>query len=327
PRKFSWRQTISFHQAISRTGFAINRNTCLLQSLYISINCPLANLKLRGKILRFYNGLGLQLKVDGEDFVKSLSDVHLVKLNILRKKRIIRWIRKESLPLRSLYQYRQMNKALIALACGGLAIGMTEFTMMGILPDIAKDLHIDIPEASNLIALYALGVVVGAPTLVALSGKYAPRNIFLFLMLLFFVFNGIFAIAPNKMLLLTSRFISGFPHGAFFGVGSVVAARLAKPGQDAQALSMMFTGRTVANLAGVPLGTYIGHHYSWRITYGVISLLGLITFLALYIWMPKMEASKTNNVLKQIRYFTRWDAWLMVAVIAIGTGGLFAWIS
>ena len=220
-----------------------------------------------------------------------------------------------------------MNKALIALACGGLAIGMTEFTMMGILPDIAKDLHIDIPEASNLIALYALGVVVGAPTLVAVSGKYAPRNILLFLMLLFFVFNGIFAIAPNKMLLLTSRFMSGFPHGAFFGVGSVVAARLAKPGKEAQAISIMFTGLTVANLAGVPLGTYIGHHYSWRITYGVISLLGLITFLAIYIWMPKMEVSKTNNVLKQIRYFTRWDAWLMVGVIAIGTGGLFAWIS
>ena len=220
-----------------------------------------------------------------------------------------------------------MNKALIALAFGGLAIGMTEFTMMGILPDIAKDLKIDIPEASNLIALYALGVVVGAPTLVAFSGKYSPRNILLFLMLLFFVFNGIFAIAPNKVLLFTSRFISGFPHGAFFGVGSVVAARLAKPGKEAQAISMMFTGLTVANLAGVPIGTYIGHHYTWRITYGLICLLGLVTFLTIYFWMPKMEASKTNNVIKQISYFTRWDAWLMVAVIAIGTGGLFAWIS
>lgn len=220
-----------------------------------------------------------------------------------------------------------MNKALIALAFGGLAIGMTEFTMMGILPDIAKDLQIDIPTASNLIALYALGVVVGAPTLVAFSAKYSPRNILLFLMLLFFVFNGIFAIAPNKVLLLTSRFISGFPHGAFFGVGSVVAARLAKPGKEAQAISIMFTGMTIANLAGVPLGTYIGHHYSWRLTYGVISLLGLITFLAIYLWMPKIEADKSNNIIKQIGYFTRWDAWLMVAVIAIGTGGLFAWIS
>ncbi|HLS95642.1 DHA1 family arabinose polymer transporter-like MFS transporter [Sphingobacterium allocomposti] len=220
-----------------------------------------------------------------------------------------------------------MNKALIALALGGLAIGMTEFTMMGILPDIAKDLQIDIPTASNLIALYALGVVVGAPTLVAFTSSHSPRKVLLFLMLLFFVFNGIFAIAPNKLLLLTSRFVAGLPHGAFFGVGSVVAARLAKPGKEAQAISIMFTGMTIANLAGVPLGTYVGHHYSWRITYAVISLLGLVTFLALYFWMPKLEANKSNNILKQIGYFARWDAWLMVAVIAIGTGGLFAWIS
>ncbi|TDS07581.1 MFS transporter [Sphingobacterium paludis] len=220
-----------------------------------------------------------------------------------------------------------MNKALIALAIGGLAIGMTEFTMMGILPDIAKDLNIDIPTASNLIALYALGVVVGAPTLVAFTAKYSPQRVLLFLMLLFFIFNGIFAFAPNKLLLLTSRFIAGLPHGAFFGVGSVVAARLAKPGKEAQAISMMFTGMTIANLAGVPLGTYVGHHYSWRITYALISLLGLVTFLAIYFWMPKIEADRTNKIMKQIGYFARWDAWLMVAVIAIGTGGLFAWIS
>jgi len=220
-----------------------------------------------------------------------------------------------------------MNKGLIALAFGGLAIGMTEFTMMGILPDVAADLGISIPEASNLIALYALGVVVGAPTLVAFTAQYSPKNVLLFLMLLFFVFNGLFSLAPDKILLLTSRFISGLPHGAFFGVGSVVAARLARPGKEAQAISVMFTGMTIANLAGVPLGTYIGHHYSWRITYAVISLLGLLTFLAIYLWMPKLEVRKGSNILQQIRYFARWDAWLMVAVIAIGTGGLFAWIS
>lgn len=220
-----------------------------------------------------------------------------------------------------------MNKGLVALAFGGLAIGMTEFTMMGILPDIAADLRIDIPMASNLIALYALGVVVGAPTLVAFTSKYSPKKVLLFLMLLFFVFNGIFAIAPDRLSLFISRFVSGLPHGAFFGVGSVVAARLAKPGKEAQAISVMFTGLTLANLAGVPIGTYIGQHYSWRITYGVISLLGLVTFLAIYLWMPNFEAKKGDNVLKQIKYFTRWDAWLMVAVISIGTGGLFAWIS
>lgn len=219
------------------------------------------------------------------------------------------------------------NKGLIALAFGGLAIGMTEFTMMGILPDIAADINIDIPTASNLIGLYALGVVVGAPTLVAITSKYPAKKVLLFLMLLFFVFNAIFTIAPNHWSLFISRFISGLPHGAFFGIGSVVAAKLAKPGKEAQAISIMFTGMTIANLAGVPLGTYIGHHYSWRITYGVISLLGLITFLAIYWWMPVIPANKNNNVRQQISYFKRWDAWLMVAVIAIGTGGLFAWIS
>jgi DHA1 family arabinose polymer transporter-like MFS transporter len=216
---------------------------------------------------------------------------------------------------------------LIALAFGGLAIGMTEFTMMGILPDIAQNIGIDIPAASNLIGLYALGVVVGAPTLVAFSAKYSPKKVLLFLMFLFFVFNGLFTLAPNHWTLFLGRFAAGLPHGAFFGIGSVVAARLAKPGKEAQAISVMFTGMTIANLAGVPLGTYIGHHYSWQLTYGVISFLGLVTCLAIYFWMPVLPVDTNNNIRQQVGYFKRWDAWLMVAVIAIGTGGLFAWIS
>jgi len=220
-----------------------------------------------------------------------------------------------------------MNKGLIALAFGGLAIGMTEFTMMGILPDIAKDIGIDIPTASNLIGLYALGVVVGAPTLVALSSTYPPKRVLLFLMLLFFFFNGLFTLAPTHWSLFLARFAAGLPHGAFFGIGSVVAAQLAKPGKEAQGISVMFTGMTIANLAGVPFGTYIGHHYAWQLTYGAISLLGLVTCLAIYFWMPQLPVNKSNNINNQISYFKRWDAWLMVAVIAIGTGGLFAWIS
>lgn len=220
-----------------------------------------------------------------------------------------------------------MNKGLIALAFGGLAIGMTEFTMMGILPDIAKDINIDIPTASNLIGLYALGVVVGAPTLVVATSKYPAKQVLLFLMLLFFVFNTLFTFAPNIWTLFITRFISGLPHGAFFGIGSVVAAKLAKPGKEAQAISTMFTGMTLANLIGVPLGTYIGYEYDWRITYGFISLLGLITFVAIYYWMPSIPTNKDNKIIQQISYFKRWDAWLMVAIIAIGTGGLFAWIS
>ena len=220
----------------------------------------------------------------------------------------------------------QMNKGLIALAFGGMAIGMTEFTMMGILPDIAKDLEIEIPKAAHLIALYALGVVVGAPTLVLFSGKYPPKTVLMVLMLVFFVFNGLFAIAPGFFLLEVSRFAAGLPHGAFFGVGSVVATHLAKKGKEAQAIATMFTGMTLANLIGVPLGTYIGHHYSWRITYGIIAFLGLVTFLALWFWLPKIQGSN-KNLFGQLSYFKKGRSWLLIAIISIGTGGLFAWIS
>lgn len=220
-----------------------------------------------------------------------------------------------------------MRKGLVALAFGGMAIGMTEFTMMGILPDIAKDLQIGIPEAAELIALYALGVVVGAPTLVLLSAKYAPKQVLMFLMLLFFICNGLFAVAPDHILLKLSRFAAGLPHGAFFGVGSVVATSLAKKGKEAQAIATMFTGMTLANLIGVPLGTYIGHHFSWRITYGVISLLGLVTFFALMVWLPKIRQQSQGNLFGQLSYFKKGQAWLLVAIISIGTGGLFAWIS
>lgn len=221
----------------------------------------------------------------------------------------------------------EMNKGLLALAFGGMAIGMTEFTMMGILPDIAKDLQVSIPKAAHLIALYALGVVVGAPTLVMLSAKYPPKSVLMVLMLLFVLFNGLFAIAPSYKLLEISRFAAGLPHGAFFGVGSVVATNLAKKGKEAQAIATMFTGMTLANLIGVPIGTYIGHHFSWRITYGIISALGMVTFLALLIWMPKIQHQSDNKLFSQLGYFKKWQSWLLIAIISIGTGGLFAWIT
>lgn len=219
-----------------------------------------------------------------------------------------------------------MNKGLVALAFGGLAMGMTEFSMMGILMDIAKDIDISIPKASNLIGLYALGVVVGAPTLVIATSKMQPKKILISFMLLFFVFNAIFSLTSSEWSLYLSRFISGLPHGAFFGVGSVVAAKLAKPGREARAIAAMFTGMTLANLIGIPIGTYIGHHFSWRITYGIISFLGLVTALSLYLWLPHIEHQKID-VKKQLKYFSRKEAWLIIGVIAVGTGGLFAWIS
>lgn len=220
-----------------------------------------------------------------------------------------------------------MNKGLIALACGGLAIGMTEFTMMGILQEISTDLQVSIPDAAKFIALYALGVVVGAPILVLFTGKYPPKKVLLFLMLLFFVFNGLFAIAPEFYSLGVARFLSGLPHGAFFGVGTVVAAQLADKGKEAQAISIMFTGMTIANLAGVPLGTYFGQNYSWRLTYGIIALLGIVTILAIKFWLPNVQTNSDKDIFKQLDYFKTKVAWLLIALISIGTGGLFAWIS
>lgn len=220
-----------------------------------------------------------------------------------------------------------MKKELLALALGGLAIGMAEFTMMGILPDIAKDVQREIPVAAHLIALYAMGVVVGAPSLVLMTGKYNPKHILVFLMLLFFVFHGVFALSPDFTSMKITRFLSGLPHGAFFGVGSVVAAKMAPKGKEARYISIMFTGMTVANLLGVPLGTYLGHHFSWRLTYGIIAGIGLLTAVSLYAWLPDMVADKSNKVMKQLAYFKTKEAWYLIVLISVGTGGLFAWIS
>jgi DHA1 family arabinose polymer transporter-like MFS transporter len=216
---------------------------------------------------------------------------------------------------------------LIALACGSFAIGMTEFTMMGILPNIAADLQIDIPRAGYLIALYALGVVVGAPTLTMLSAHYAPKKVLTFLMGLFVLFNGLFALAPSVELAMLTRFMAGLPHGAFFGLGAVVATQLAPPGRSAQSIAIMFTGMTVANLLGVPLGTYLGQAVSWHVTYGFITVTGLITMLAIQRYIPALPTPPKGTVKQQLHYFKTKDAWMMVAIISIGTGGMFAWMS
>ncbi|MEC3879992.1 MFS transporter [Parapedobacter sp. 10938] len=221
----------------------------------------------------------------------------------------------------------QLKKSLLALLFGGLGIGITEFVMMGLLEEIAYDLAIDIPTAGHLIAAYAVGVVIGAPLLVVIAGKYPPKRILIGLMLLFTLFNAFTAFAPSYASLLFSRVLAGLPHGAFFGVGSVVASRLVRPGKEAQAISVMFAGLTIANLIGVPLGTYIGHNFMWRYSFAIVVLVGIITLLALKFWMPDMPAKQAASVKTQLRFFKRREAWLIVGMIAIGTGGLFSWYS
>lgn len=220
-----------------------------------------------------------------------------------------------------------INKKLIPLTLGGLGIGITEFVMMGLLPDIAKDLHVSIPEAGYLISSYALGVVIGAPLLAIFAGKYPPKNILIGLMVIFTIFNTFSAFAPNYALLFIARLFSGLPHGAFFGIGSVVASKIAPKGKEAQAVSLMFAGLTIANLFGVPLGTYIGHNYSWRYSFAIVSVVGVITLVSLKYWLPFIPAVKNRDLKTELSFFAKREAWLIILMISIGTGGLFCWIS
>ncbi|GGE74409.1 MFS transporter [Massilia psychrophila] len=220
-----------------------------------------------------------------------------------------------------------IKKSLVPLALGGFGIGMTEFVMMGILPDIAHGLAITIPQAGYLISAYALGVVVGAPTLVALLAKRAPRSVLIWLMLIFTVFNALSAFAPNFHLMMLSRFMAGLPHGAFFGVGAVVASRLADEGRSAAAVATMLAGLTLANVLGVPFGTWLGHNLSWRAVFLIVAGIGLLTAISLKKLVPWFPPNPGGSLRQDLRIFRKPSLWLAIAITAIGTGGFFAWFS
>ncbi len=221
----------------------------------------------------------------------------------------------------------KIDKRIIPLAIGGLGIGTTEFTVMGLLPDIAKTLQISIPQAGHLISAYAMGVVIGAPILIGYSVKFPPKKVLIAFMLLFTLFNGLSAIAPNYGTMLIIRFMSGLPHGAFFGVGTVVAAKMAGKGKEAFYISMMFTGLTVANLVIVPLVTYIGHTFHWRLYFAIVALIGVFALLFLKLWLPAMEANQNTHFLEELKFLKKKQSWLVLAITAIGFGGLFTWLS
>lgn len=220
-----------------------------------------------------------------------------------------------------------MDKRIIPLAMGGLGIGTTEFTIMGLLPDMAKTLQITIPEAGHLISAYALGVVIGAPVLIGYSVKFPPKKVLIALMILFTLFNALSAVAPDYTTMMIIRFMSGLPHGAFFGVGTVVASRLAGKGKEALYISLMFTGLTVANLAMVPLVTYIGHAFHWRWYFIIVAIIGLMALLSLKLWLPAIERKEDSHFLEELKFLKHKQSWLVLMITAIGFGGLFTWFS
>ena len=219
-----------------------------------------------------------------------------------------------------------MKKSLIALAFGTLGLGIAEFVMMGILLDVAKDLGISIPVAGHFISAYALGVCVGAPVLI-LARKHPLKHILLALVTLMMVGNTCAALAPNYWVLLLARFISGLPHGAYFGVASIVAEKLADKGKGSEAVSIMIAGMTIANLFGVPLGTSLSNSISWRVTFLLVGCWGVIILYYIWRWVPHVEGLKDTGFKGQFRFLKTPAPWLILGATALGNGGVFCWYS
>ena len=178
-----------------------------------------------------------------------------------------------------------MKKSLIALAIGTFALGIAEFGMMGILGDVATGIDVDIVKAGHLIAGYSLGVAIGSPLLILLR-RLPLKKLMSLLAAIIFLGNLAASIAPNFTILLCARFLSGLPHGAYFGAGAIVCSRLADKGHGAQAVAVMVGGMTVANVFGVPIATWASDTFSWRVTFGGVSLLGLLAYLTIKLWIP-----------------------------------------
>ena len=219
-----------------------------------------------------------------------------------------------------------MKKSLIALAFGTLGLGIAEFVMMGILPDVAKDLGISIPVAGHFISAYALGVCVGAPVLI-LARKHPLKHILLVLVTLMMIGNTCAALAPNYWVLLLARFISGLPHGAYFGVASIVAEKLAYKGKGSEAVSIMIAGMTIANLFGVPLGTSLSNSISWRVTFLLVGCWGVIILYYIWRWVPHVEGLKDTGFKGQFQFLKTPAPWLILGATALGNGGVFCWYS
>lgn len=217
-----------------------------------------------------------------------------------------------------------MPTALLALALSAFGIGTTEFVMMGLLPEVAGDLGTSVPTAGYLVSAYALGVVVGAPLLTAFGSRVPRKRMLLLLMALFTVGNLASALAPGFATLLAGRVLAGLPHGAFFGVGAVVAARLVAENRQARAVATMFLGLTVANIVGVPAATALGQHLGWRATFLVVTAIGLVSMAALARLIPAGEPEPHRGIGRELRALGDRQVLLGLLTAVFGFAGVFA---
>ncbi|MCP1502253.1 DHA1 family inner membrane transport protein [Curtobacterium herbarum] len=223
--------------------------------------------------------------------------------------------------------------AILALALGGFAIGTTEFVAMGLLPNIAEallpgqyaaDPEGGVAHAGWLVSAYALGVVVGAPTIAAMSAKFPRKGLLMVLLVGFAVATVASAVLPSFGLVLVARFVAGLPHGAYFGIASIVAGDIMGPGKRGKGIALVLLGLSVANVVGVPAVTWIGQVASWRIAYGVVAALFVLTFFAVLFFVPRSGRDVHATIGRELRAFRVPQVWIVMSLGAVGFGGFFA---
>ncbi len=217
--------------------------------------------------------------------------------------------------------------AIWALGVGGFAIGTGEFVIMGLLPEVANDLRVSIPDAGHVISAYALGVVIGAPVLAVLAAHWRRRRLLIGLMALFALGNFATALAPGYVAMMLLRFITGFPHGTYFGVAALVAVSLAPANRRASAVGLVMTGLTSATLLGVPLAAWVGQQLGWRAAFVLVGAVAVLAWGLIRAWVPTAPAPHGASPLRELGALARLQVWLTLGVAAIGFGGMFAVLS
>lgn len=219
---------------------------------------------------------------------------------------------------------RGVGLAELALALGGFALGTGEFASMGLLPNVARDVHVAVPVAGHMISAYALGVVVGAPVLAAAFARSSRRAMLIGLMTVFAIANLLCAVASSYEMVVAARFLAGLPHGAYFGIASLVAASLVPPDKRAQAVARMMLGLSTANIVGVPFATWVGQIAGWRAAFVVVAAIGIATALLCRLTLSPMPAPQNASPLAELGALKRGQVWLTLGIAAIGFGGVFA---
>ena len=220
-----------------------------------------------------------------------------------------------------------INKNLLPLALETFGLGMSEFVMMGILPDIANSMNVSIPTAGHFISIYAIGVIFGAISMAFLSKNQPLKNLLLGLIVVYTLGNLLTSVATNYDIMNIARFIAGIPHGSFFGISVVAIKQMAEKGHDGRDVAFMVAGMTIANLVGVPLATFLSHIFSWRMIYLFVGMLGLVIFISIIKWLPKFEPMPYTDFRGQFKFLKSLAPWLLLFAITMGNSALFCELS